>query len=259
MQEILNNKFTWLSAIAFPIVIALIAFRSSLGFGPILAAGLISYILFWLGLRETRRRGNRSRIAAVGYYAMTAVFLLWLVSFVYIEFNVISEGKSSDVARGEYAIVLGAGLKGEEPSVSLSSRLQKASEYLKQNRGLKVIVSGGQGQGEAITEAEAMKRYLIARGIEDVRIIEEDKATSTRENLIFSEKILEAFHVTQSDNIIVITSDYHAFRTKMLAKDLGLKISVLPSKTPLGVYISGCIREYFAVVDTFLLRILTGY
>lgn len=252
MQGIFDSKFIWLSSIAFLMTIVLITFRSSLGFGPILAAGLISYISAWLAFREKRRRGSRSKTAVIGYYAMAAVFILWLASFAFVEYNVIQAGKAGDEAVGEYVIVLGAGLKGDEPSVSLSSRLQKASEYLNQNQNTKVVVSGGQGEDETISEAEAMKRYLISNGIAEARIIEENKATSTRENLMFSEEILEAFHVSRDNRTIVITSDYHAFRTRMIAESIGLNAAVLPSKTPLGVYISGCIREYFAVIDTYL-------
>lgn len=252
IREALYKRLGILSAFTFALTLVLIAFRSHIGFGPILAAGLVSYLSAWLAFREVRRRGSRTLVSAVGYYGLAAIFLLWLLSFAFIEFHVVFDGRVNDEGHGEYAIVLGAGLNGRVPSVSLSSRLQRASEYLRENRSIKVIVSGGQGQGEDITEEEAMKSYLVDRGIEEARIIEESKATSTRENLMFSEDILEAFHTTRAQEITVITSDYHAFRTRLIGRSLGIKVAVLPAKTPLGIYISGCIREYFAVVHGYL-------
>lgn len=249
--RMLNMRWILLSAIAFFITILFIALRSRVGFGPILAAGIISYISAWLALRTARQRGNRSLIAAFAYHLMTWAFILWAVSFVLVEFNVVTAGKRVGGVSSDYVIVLGAGLKGEEPSISLSSRLQKASEYLGQNPDAKVIVSGGRGNGESISEAEAMKRYLVNKGIEEKRIIKEEQSTSTRENLLFSKDILDDYHATGNEKLVVITSDYHAFRTGMIAEDIGLKISVISSLTPLYVYISGCVREYFAVLSVF--------
>lgn len=257
IHEIQKNKLVLLSILALLITIGFIALRSITGFGPILAAGIVSYLSAWMALRKINKRENRPPIAAIAYHLMTAAFLLWLASFAFVEFNVISEGRISEAEQGEYVIVLGAGLKGEEPSISLSTRLEKAAECLRKNQGAKVIVSGGQGTGEDTSEAEAMKRYLVGKGVEEARIIEEARSTSTRENLMFSKAILEADKIPKTDRIVVITSDYHAFRTRMLAKSLGLNVAVLPSKTPFGVYVSGCVREYFAIVNMYLFNMLS--
>ena len=70
--------------------------------------------------------------------------------------------------------------------LTLARRLDAALAYLEENPKAYVVVSGGQGAGEDISEAEAMRRYLAARGIEESRILMEDKSMSTLENFLFS-------------------------------------------------------------------------
>ena len=76
-------------------------------------------------------------------------------------------------------IVLGCAVRGERVSLTLKLRLDAALEYLEHSPNTAVIVSGGKGDGENISEAEAMKRYLAAHGVDESRIITEDKSTST--------------------------------------------------------------------------------
>ncbi|MBR0360437.1 MAG: YdcF family protein, partial [Clostridia bacterium] len=89
----------------------------------------------------------------------------------------------------DYLIVLGCGLNGSTPSESLVKRLDKAIEYSSRNTDCKIIVTGGQGSGEDVSEAEAMYIYLVENGINPERIIREDASTSTTENFEFSNNI----------------------------------------------------------------------
>ena len=159
----------------------------------------------------------------------------------------------------DYVIVLGAGVKGEKPSLTLMQRLDKTIEYVNnQEKESKIIVSGGQGRGEDISEAQAMKKYLVNNGIKEELIIMEDKSTSTNENLIFSKAIIESY--TKSDigdiNIKIITSDFHAFRSNMIAKKLGYRNitfytnSTLPALIPVMYS-----REFLAVIKSYLIDI----
>lgn len=88
----------------------------------------------------------------------------------------------------DYIIVLGAQVKESGPSVVLRYRLDRAVSYLKENDNTLVIVSGGKGINEPATEASVMKEYLINEGINEERIIIEDKSNTTKENLINSKK-----------------------------------------------------------------------
>ena len=92
----------------------------------------------------------------------------------------------------DYIIVLGSKVNGTKPSYSLQYRIDKAPEYLKSHEKTIAIVSGGQGKGEDISEALAMKQGLIKQNIAEDRIIMEDKSTSTDENITFSKPLIPA-------------------------------------------------------------------
>lgn len=173
------------------------------------------------------------------------IFLTWLISFVVIEALIIY-GVEDEFKETDYVILLGGGVKDGQPSPTLYKRLVKGIDYLEQNDS-KVIVSGGLDYGEKYSEAEVMKRFLISKGIEEDRIIKEEKATSTMENFIYSEKLLG-----DSNEITVITNDFHMYRSKMLAKRNGLVSYGLSTETPLSVKINCYIREYFAFVKSYI-------
>ncbi len=92
-----------------------------------------------------------------------------------------------------------------------------------------MVVSGGKGSGEKITEAKAMKDYLIKNGIDKNRIIEEDKSTNTYENFKYSKlKIEERSQRKLSDlKVKIVTTDFHVLRSKILAYRNGYKIRLL--------------------------------
>lgn len=201
------------------------------------------------------------------FKAIKVLMIIGIISFVLIEAMIVWAAHSADDEAVEYAIVLGAGLRGEEPSVTLKTRLNQAIEYARAHPNVKLIVTGGQGAGELISEAEAMKRYLVAHGIEPERILKEDQATNTMENIIFSRKIIEEMsekvgeHVPAGDEqpdienngqVMIITSDYHLFRAKFLAQRHGLEPLGQPAETPFFISVYYHIRESLAVVKSFV-------
>lgn len=178
----------------------------------------------------------------LAFCGMAAAFMLFL--FVY--------GVNDNVSFKEDAvIVLGAGIRGERVSLLLALRLDKAVEYYRRNP-VPVIVSGGQGIQEDITEALAMERYLVERGVPQSAIIKEDKATSTYENLLHSKKILDGM-LTVPCKTAVITNDFHIFRTASLAKGLGLDVSHYHANTVWYSMPLNYTRECLAVCKMWLL------
>ncbi len=117
-------------------------------------------------------------------------------------------------------IVLGCGIRGERVSVGLAKRLNKAAEYHKNNPDAVIIVSGGQGPQEDITEALAMKRYLVDKGIDESKIIMEEKSTSTITNFRYSREIMEREELSLS-SVVFVTNAYHVYRAASYAKDEG--------------------------------------
>lgn len=179
------------------------------------------------------------------------LILLFACSFIIIEALIFYSARENKTDNVDYVIILGAGLKGDRITATFKNRLDAGYEYLTKNKGVKVIVTGGQGIGETITEADAMKQYLVNKGIDENRIIMEDKATSTMENFKFSKKLLPLS--TKKYKIMIVTSDFHIFRSKILARRNGFIPYGLPAKTWRGVFINSCIREYFAVIKSLVI------
>lgn len=181
-----------------------------------------------------------------------------LISFAVIVAVVVSGflciyGKADTVTYNEdYIVILGCGLQGSEPSEMLRLRLDKAVEYNKTNTDCTVIVTGGQGKGEDIPEAEAMAKYLIEKGVDEKNIIKESASTSTTENFMFSNEITGGDLKIQS--AAFITNDFHVYRAQSLAKIQGLKLNHLSAKTPLHSIIPSYLREFMALVQMFVLN-----
>ena len=216
-----------------------------------LVAGLCLTIAGFIKLwRPKYTLSNSFRLARnIGY----SLFVIWLLSFIVIEGLIIQSAIVADVTRADYVLVLGAGIRGEQIPPLLEKRLNCALNYLHTYPDAQTILSGGQGRGETITEAEAMKRYLLQHGVAESRIITEDKATSTFENVRYTQSILSQKDDMENARLIIISNDFHLFRAIMLAQRLGLDASGLACRTAL-IDIPHCyIREYFAVIKSFLM------
>lgn len=146
----------------------------------------------------------------------------------------------------EYAIILGAKVNGTIPSLSLLYRLEAALTYANDHPHVKLILSGGQGPDEHITEAEAMKRFLLDKGITADRLLLEQKSTSTYENILFSKEMLPH----SINKVTIITSDYHLARARGIADDFGLQSDAVLAKTPQIVKFKLTTRERAALLKT---------
>ena len=174
-----------------------------------------------------------------------------LVVFIVIESFIVKDSiRKDNYKQSDYVIVLGAAVRGTKVSLSLKDRLEVAYEYIKDN-DCKVILSGGQGSGEDITEAEAMKRYLIEKGIDEDRLIKEDKSSSTQENIKYSFDIIN--EENDDPSIIIVTSNYHVYRAKKLARKYCDKVQGLPAETYLPIVPHYFTREFFAVIKDIII------
>ena len=142
-------------------------------------------------------------------------------------------------------IVLGAQVRESGPSRVLRSRLNAAAAYLAENPDTVCIVSGGQGPNEPYTEAEAMKKYLVRKGIPENQILEEDKSTTTVENLEFSSRFLNR----KEDSVGIVTNNFHMFRSLKLAKKNGYQNcrGIAAGSTPLYLP-NNILRECLGIV-----------
>lgn len=102
------------------------------------------------------------------------------------------------------------------------------------------------GPGETISEAQAMHDYLLTKGVPEEDMIQEDQSASTRENLVNVQKMFD--RNDEKHSYVCVTSDYHVFRTSMIARHIGLDVQGVGSKTALYYWPSAMIREYTAVM-----------
>lgn len=177
---------------------------------------------------------------------ITVIFGLIYVGFLHTK--IIHHGKMTAPQNADYIIVLGARVKGTVPSLALQERIDSAAEYLKENKNTIAIASGGKGRGEEISEAESIKKELVAHGIDESRIILEDQSTDTYENIGFSKKLIPE----GAKSGLLVTNDFHIFRAKMIAANEGLELSGLPAKTPIQAVVKSYIREYLALTKYYL-------
>lgn len=204
---------------------------------------------------------------ALSYFAergvRAAVWLRWayraglvcvIISFVAIQ-SVIIYNNNTD-ARGdeEYIIALGAGLYGDVPSMVMASRMDALEQYMAEHPQAVAIVTGGQGEIETISEAEAFRRGLEDAGIDASRIIIEDKALNTTQNLEYSAQIIkEREGSLERVSCAVLTNEFHLWRGKMLARSVGIDATGIAVRSPrIDLLLQYHLREYFSVVKMLI-------
>ena len=133
----------------------------------------------------------------------------------------------------------------------LRSRVDRAIEFSKMqkentNKDIIFIPSGGQGKDEIMSEAKAMKNYLIEQGIDKDNILIEDKSTSTYENIKYSYEIISK--KIKNPKLAFSTTNYHTFRAGIIARKQGIDIEGIGSKTKSYFFINAFIREYIATI-----------
>lgn len=160
-----------------------------------------------------------------------------------------------DKYNGQYkdqtVVTLGCKVTATGPSRQLRQRLDTTVKFLKENPTAKCIVTGGQGANEIMTEADAMEKYLVEKGIDKNRIVKEEKSTNTKENLKFAKETAKENNL--SDKFIIITESYHEYRANKYAKELGIESEAYSAPTEKWLWLSYWFRESFAFVrDIFV-------
>ena len=175
--------------------------------------------------------------------------------FLLLEIPVI-HGSRTDADPGrKYLVVLGAEVLGTLPSRSLNYRLQAAQAYLKQYPESIVVVSGGKGDREEISEAECMARVLKEAGVDPSRIRKEDRSCSTMENLSFSFELIRAEGDEPDGNTAILSSSYHLCRARRMAALLGVRaagVGAWPGNPFLAA--NFFIREAFGLLHLVLFK-----
>ncbi len=192
---------------------------SNLNLGVILTVLVGVFFLLWSifykKIAETTQEGWLKWVKR-GVISLICIELV-LVGFIAFY------GQTENVNYNEDAvIVLGAGIRGDRVTVPLAYRLNTAIEYHKKNPDAVIVVTGGQGLQETVTEACAMEKYLLRKGVNPDKIIKEEKATSTSENMRFSKVILDEYFENEY-SVVVVTNNFHTYRGVEIAKMEGFE------------------------------------
>jgi len=213
-----------------------------------LLAGLA--ILTVVGLAVAAERVHSVKLSL---FSADAVLVFGYVSFLFVSYAIYGffYGRLVPYRRADFVIVLGSGLlDGDRVPPLLASRLKRARkvhEKLANRRGLDpvLIVSGGKGSDEQLSEAAAMARYLIERGFPADRVILEDRSTNTEENVAFSQAIME--QSLPGARCVIVTSSYHAFRAGIIARKAGVRGQVASARTAGYYWPNAMLREFAAM------------
>lgn len=224
--------------------LVLLLFCPGYDFSGLFFLGLAALIPMYAVLgripRPKLRKGLRRMLTMVLCIFFTAVAVTWGI--------IASSARGTEDPHAEYLIVLGAGVNGTVPSRSLAERLNAAYDYLSTHPDAVTIVSGGQGDGEDITEALCMYNYLTDAGIDPDRVWMEDQATSTLENLEFSLDIIQERSGTRPGRVAIVSSEYHLHRAGIFAGWLDLEAELVPARTGMPLLRwNYYLREVFAV------------
>ena len=233
---------------------AVLCFFSNINTGLVITclAGIFFLLwgFFYNKINEISRKGALKWIKKLIVSAI--VFEMVLIGYVAVV------GETDTVTYDEdVLLVLGAGLRGERITLPLKLRLDKAIEYHEKNPDALIIVSGGQGYGEDVTEAFAMKRYLVENGVPEKIVIEEDKATSTSENMKYAKEILKNDFGYNAENVKMafVTNNFHVFRSLKLAQMAGFyNTTYLHTSLQWYNYIPNYIRETLAIFKMWILK-----
>ena len=198
---------------------AVVAVFANFNIGCLLTAALgvfFAVLGIWRDkIRALTRRGA-PRVIKYIIFALVAAELA-LTGFIFAYGSADNADFTEDAV-----IVLGAGVRGDRVTYILQKRLDAALEYHAKNPDALIAVTGGQGPQESVTEGSAMRKYLLSKGVTDDKIITEERAASTSENMKFTKPLLDE-RLGSDYSAVVVTNAFHIYRGTSIAHKEGFE------------------------------------
>lgn len=176
--------------------------------------------------------------------AISVAALAFGVSFAeYVKMSRNAYGEK--VENPDYLMILGCTVDGDEPCEMLKLRINAAIDFLKANPNTIAVPCGGiVHDGQTVSEADTIAKYLISAGIDESRIIVENQSQTTYENFINAKKIISERCDIDSADIAFLSSNFHILRSSYIAKQTNIKAKGVPAPSPKGLYPAALLREY---------------
>jgi len=246
MKKGINDKLILIPAAIFAvyglIVLGILGFSHWFNFASLIVALL--FVLLYVFRKAIKRLNKTIKIL------FCVIILAALFCFSSFEFRAIGCALNAAPAEdAEWIMVLGAKVNGSSPSLEFARRLDAAADYAKAC-DVKIMLTGGKGSDEGLSEAECARNYLISKGISSERIYYENRSTSTSENFRFAKDAGGADF--ENKGIIVVSSAFHLYRAGIIAAEEGYtNISYIGSTGKIILLPQYFAREYAAYVREF--------
>ena len=182
------------------------------------------------------------------------ILIVFCISMVFVIGGILHGWYFLKPSKADCIIILGCKVDGSIPSPFLVSRIEEGYRLYSQGQAKYIIASGGQGANEDVSEAEAIKRYLLDKGVKESSILLEDKSTSTWTNLSNSKEMMKQKKLT---NAIIVSNKFHLNRASLITKKIGIEASysgVYNSKHKLDEF-GSFLREILATYKYYLTQL----
>lgn len=226
--------YVGLGYVVFHALYTIYMFSVSISYGGIwLAITLVETILIILGKKK--------------YNVLIKLVVCICIIQSCLSMGLLIGGNDRDIKNADSVLVLGYQLDNNEMSETLKYRLDKAYDYAINNPNSTLVLCGGITRENTVSEAKVMKDYLKSLGLDEKRMKLEDKSTDTIENIQNS-----LAYVDKNSKIVVLSSNYHVTRAKMICERAGLTVKRCGSKAPLSLLPNQFLFEKLGVLKMLI-------
>lgn len=225
--------------------------RSNLNLGVVMPA-IIGFPLLAIGilLPLFKKACKKSKLFRALAFLLSLVYAVFALAFAFTS-TLILVNSAEPSGEADALIVLGGGIRGDQPTITLRRRLERAAEYLEEHPSCVCIVSGGMGGDETVSEASVMRSWLVSHGIGEARILTEEESKSTEENFIFSKRIADRV-LGEDAKLVFVTTRFHVFRAERTAARLGIEAEGIPAPGVWYITFNDYLRECAAITAYWL-------
>jgi uncharacterized SAM-binding protein YcdF (DUF218 family) len=178
--------------------------------------------------------------------ALLTLALAGIIAIGYVAGSIYFYAGNSETIPADAAIVLGAEAWGEQPSPVFRERINHAIKLYHGGFVLKIIFTGGQGDGDELAEAVVAQRYAVERDVPKVDVLTETESRTTEQNLYYANQVAADHHLTR---FLIVSDPLHMKRAVLMAQDMGM--DAYPSPTPTTMYQSRGTQLEFLARETY--------
>ena len=164
-------------------------------------------------------RGNSPQRKKRHWFTALLILLgLGLVLFGTLEIVIATHSRDRlmEDPQPEVMVIFGCQMRRDGPSILLKDRLDTALTYWEEHPDIKIVVTGGKGDDEHVSEAQGMYDYLTAHGVDGESIYMEDKSRNTWQNINNTFALMEREGWSLTDDVLLVSSGFHLARIEML-------------------------------------------